>query len=217
MNISRLRLNSAFTLVELLIGMSLGLFVMAAVISCFVFLSRSMARLQLHQQFDAQGRRALLYFAQDARMAGSISFSPLLPTGSNFSFTIPTSSGTTNINYGYDSVSGTLTRTDLNTSSSVVLLNNLTSFRFDYYDSNRNLCVTAHRGQLLPFLAYYDVNDALIPSGQYPALANYLIGIKAVAMSFRTQSSASWNLTQPVFTYQMSSPRVILRNRRILP
>lgn len=183
------RPRSGFTLVELLVGMTLGLIVMAAVISCFVFLSRNLTRLQIQQKFDAQGRRALLYFAQDVRMASSISS----PTATSITLVLPTSSGsTTNVLYAYDASTGTLSRTPGFTGigTNPPLLTNLTSFAFNYYD---------------------------VYGYPYASLAFYTVGIKQISVNFTAQSSASWNLTQQAFNYQVNSARVILRNKPVLP
>ncbi len=188
MNLSRLRSNSGFTLVELLIGMTLTLVVMAGVISCFIFLSHNLSRLQIQQKFESQGRRALLYFAQDARMASAIT----TPTATSVTFVMPPGSGSPTVTYNYNSATGVLTRDPGFTGlgSNPPLLVSLTSFTFSYYDVYGN---------------------------PYPALTNYLIGIKQVSVSFNAQSPPSWNLTQPAFTYQVSSGRMILRNKAILP
>lgn len=191
----RFRQTAAFTLVELLIGMTLALIVMAGVISCFVFLSRNMARIQIQQRFEAQGRRALLYFSQDARMAIAITppTTASNPTSSSVTFVIPTSGGaTTNVTYNYDNVAGVLTRSPGFTGigSSPPLLVGLTGFALDYYDVNGN---------------------------SYPTLINYLAGIKQISMRFVAASPASWNSTQPSFNYQCSSARIILRNKTVLP
>ncbi|MEO6873486.1 MAG: prepilin-type N-terminal cleavage/methylation domain-containing protein [Opitutaceae bacterium] len=188
MSTIRDRAKSGFTLVELMVGMTLALIVMAAVISCFVFLSRNLARLQIQQKFESQGRRALLIFSQDVRMATAIS----TPTTESVSLSVVTPTGTTNVVYNYDFTSGTLTRTPgfSGVGTSPAMLINLTSFSFTYYD------VFGH---------------------PYPLLTNYLIGIKQVSMSFNARSSATWNLTQPPFNYQVNSARVILRNKPLLP
>ena len=65
--------RSGFTLVELLVGMTLALVVMTAVLSTFGFLGRNLNRLANQQQLESEGRRALAYFAQDVRMASGLS------------------------------------------------------------------------------------------------------------------------------------------------
>ena len=64
-----LQSRAGFTLVELLVGMSLALVVMTGVLSTFSFLGRNLNRLANQQKLESEGRRALAYFAQDVRMA----------------------------------------------------------------------------------------------------------------------------------------------------
>ena len=189
----RLRPDSGFTLVEVMIGMTLALMVAASVLVCFVFLSRNLTRLQTQQRFEAQGRRALLYFSQDVRMATSIT--SVTPTASSLTLTLPTSSSTTTVTYTYTSganATGTLARNPgfLGTSASPALLSNISSFSFSYYDRY---------------------------SSPYTTLSSYLNGIKQVSLTVTLQSPASWNSTQTLFTYQVSSGRIILRNKTVLP
>ncbi len=167
----------------MLVGMTLGLIVMAGVISCFVFLSRNLTRLQIQQKFESQARRTLLVFAQDARMAINVT----APTASSVTFILPAPASSP-VSYAYDSATGTFTRTTPTDANQTLI--NLTDFAFTYYDVYGN---------------------------PYPALTNYLIGIKQVSISFTAQSPASWNLTQPAFKYPVISSRIILRNKTTPP
>ena len=187
--------SGAFTLVELLIGMSLALVVMAGVISCFIFLSRSMARLQMQQKFEAQGRRALMYFSQDACLAFGVAPPTTLsaPTASTVTFVVPVAGGgTNNVTYSYNSAAGVLSRNQGFTGigSSPPLLVNLTDLSLQYFDAT---------------------------GAPYGALSAYLIGIKQVSMRFVAGSPPSWNQSQPPIAYQITSGRVILRNKPLLP
>jgi len=64
--------RAGFTLVELLVGMSLALVVMTGVLSTFSFLGRNLNRLANQQQLETESRRALSYFNQDVRMANAL-------------------------------------------------------------------------------------------------------------------------------------------------
>jgi prepilin-type N-terminal cleavage/methylation domain-containing protein len=64
--------RAGFTLVELLVGTSLALIIMAAVLSTFAFLGRNLNRLALQQKLESEGRQALAYFGQDVRAAGAV-------------------------------------------------------------------------------------------------------------------------------------------------
>ena len=62
----------AFTLVEVMIGATIGSFVLAGVLSTFLLLGRSGANIVAYTVMDTQTRRAIEEFAQDVRMASAI-------------------------------------------------------------------------------------------------------------------------------------------------
>jgi Tfp pilus assembly protein PilW len=63
---------AAFTLVEILIGSSLAMIVMIAVLSTFLMLGRSGANVANYSTMEMESRRALEEFSQDVRMAADI-------------------------------------------------------------------------------------------------------------------------------------------------
>ena len=167
--------------------MSLALMVMTAVFSSYLFLGRNLARLANQQTLQAQGQRALAYFAQDVRMASSLTS----PSASSMTLTLPT----TTVAYTYASSAGTLTRTPAS-GTALVLASNLQSFYFRYHDDTGSP---------------YDNG-----SSPYTTQTDYLTGIKQVSMSFSSRIGSSSNGTlTPV--YQAASPRLIIRNRQLLP
>lgn len=65
-----------FSLVEMMVAMSIGAFVIAGVVSSYVFLGRNLIRFSNQQQLAAQIQRTLPIFAQDVHAAtGVTSFS----------------------------------------------------------------------------------------------------------------------------------------------
>jgi Tfp pilus assembly protein PilW len=185
---------AAFTLVELLIGMTLSLTVMTAVLSAYTFMGRSLARITNQETLETASRRTLLYFAQDVRMANGISGTP---SASSVTLTLPTANSTRNITYHYNSggsattVSGysipanSLARIDVSASTGLTLHRNLLSCSFTYYDSSGN-----------PYTSY----------------TNYMTGLKQVMLSFTSQTGVSSTGTlTPVNT--VASPRLLLRNK----
>lgn len=127
------RQAAAYTLVELLIGVSLALTVMMSVLSTYLFLGRQLARLAHRQTLETEARRAILSFAQDMRGAVAVSN----PGDTSVILTVPTASSTMTVTYTYASGSdntGTLTRTP-SVGSAQVLLRYLSAFDFNYYDS----------------------------------------------------------------------------------
>src|SRR5687767_13905380 len=62
----------AFTLVELLIGVTLATVVTIAVMSTFLMIGRSGANIQNYSEMETHSRRALEELSQDVRMAKDI-------------------------------------------------------------------------------------------------------------------------------------------------
>ena len=186
--------SAAFTLVELLVGMTLSLTVMTAVLAAYTFLGRNLARITNQETLETASRRTLLMFGQDVRMASGISGTP---SASSFTLVLPTATSTRNITYHYNSgsspttVSGysvpanSLARIDVSASTGLTLHRNLLSCSFTYYDSSGN-----------PYTSY----------------TNYLTGLKQVMLTFSSQAglSSTGTLT-PVNT--VASPRLLLRNK----
>jgi Tfp pilus assembly protein PilW len=63
-----------FTLVEVLISSGLASFILAGVLTTFLFLGRSGANVQNYNDMEAQARHALEQFAQDTRQASAIAW-----------------------------------------------------------------------------------------------------------------------------------------------
>lgn len=66
--------KGGFTFVELMIGSSLGAFILAAVLSTFLFMGRSGANVQNYNDMEAQARKALELFAEDTRQASGVTW-----------------------------------------------------------------------------------------------------------------------------------------------
>ncbi len=198
MSTFRQKRRAAFTLVELLIGVSLSLLIMGAVLSSYVFLARNFTRslgvvygvssrttLTRLPTLEAQGRNTLAYFTQDVRMASGISGTP---SADGVTLILPTATGTTTVSYVYDALSRTLTRTWSGLPAQIVH-HSLLGCTFSYYDLSGN-----------PYTSY----------------ANYMLGVKQISVAFTAQGGDATNktLTQ---VYQSASPRLLLRNRSLLP
>jgi len=193
------RPRAGFTLVELLIGVSLSLMVMAAVLSSYVFLARNFTRslgvvftttsgnfTQVNRpSLETQGRQTLAYFSQDVRLASGIAGTP---SAAALTLTIPTATGSTTVAYSYDAVNQTLTRT-WSGMTGQVLHYNVLGCTFSYFDISGN-----------PYTTY----------------VNYLGGIKQLSVALTAQGGSARNqtLTQ---VYRSESPRLLLRNRSLLP
>lgn len=195
----RTRRNAGFTLVELMVGMSLALIVMSAVLSSYLFLGRNLTRLANQQTIETQGRRAQAFFAQDARLASGVSS----PTTTSLTFSIPAASGSTTVAYTYYAAATTVggvsipaysfvRRTPAASGTPMVLVQDIValSFAFKYYDGTGTEYTS-------------------------PSSADYRLGLKQVSFGYvaRTGSGANGTLT-PSYTAQ--SPRFALRNEGLL-
>ena len=183
----------AFTLTELLIGMTISLIVMTAVLTSYTFMGRNLFRLANQQTLQTQSRRTLQYFQQDVRMASGISGTP---SASSLVLILPTTSTstTTTVTWTYDSTAGTLTRTPAS-GTALTLLSNLKSSSFNYYDGSGNA-----------------FTSATLSAG------SYLLSIKQVSLSFTSQTGANADGTSSpqMANYQISTPRMTLRNQSFL-
>jgi len=179
---------AGFTFVELLVGMSLALMIMTAVLTTYVSLGRNFTRtlgLSSANQptLENQSRRTITAFTQDVRMAIGISGTP---SSSALTLIIPTSSGTTTVAYNYNSSTQKLTRTP-GGGTALVLHTNLLTCTFNYYDTSGN-----------PFATY----------------VNYANGIKQVSLTLTSQAGSNTNGTlTPV--YEADSSRLMFRNKSL--
>lgn len=204
----------AFTLVELLVGATLSAAVMAAVLSSYIYLGRSLARLSNQQTLETEARRTLGYFTQDVQSASDLADTVNL-SDTRMSLLVPTATGPTTITYYYNAtttpvsvtINGTavsmpatsLTRCVYNGTavSSLILLRNIT-------DNNS----TTPKDLVL---RYYDISG-----NEYTGYTSYLAGIKQLSLQFSTQLGNSGNGTRTL-VYRAASNRLILRNRGFLP
>ena len=118
--------SRGFTLVELMIAMSLSAVVFAAILSAYVFIGRNLTRLANLEQQEGQCRRLLNTFAKDVGMAMRVTTA----SDTQLTLTVPTASSTAPVVYNYSN--GTLTRTDA--TGATTLLTGVTAFDFNYYN-----------------------------------------------------------------------------------
>ena len=116
--------RTGFTLVEVLIGATLSSFILAGVLSTFVFLGRSGLNIQNYNDMESQARKALEIFAEDVRQASSITW----VSGTSVRLVISTST----VNYSYDSTAKTFVR-DAGLSTQKILITGVTTFEFKGY------------------------------------------------------------------------------------
>ena len=215
---SRPNARAGFTLLELLIGVSLSLIIMSAVLSSYVLLGRNFSRslgVSANDQppLDSQGRRTLAIFAQDVRMAGGFDttgVSPMVaPSATGLTLMVSTNAGPKYVTYYYNGPNASadvtfanftipanaLVRIDLNTNTAQTLHTHLLTCAFGYYDTS---------GQ-----SYAILDPTMVGFSSFS-------GIKQLSLAFTAQAGSATNgtLTQ---VYSSASPRLLLRNKQLLP
>jgi Tfp pilus assembly protein PilV len=95
------RPGKGFTLVEVLIAATLSTFVLAGVLSAFVFMGRTGFRSAGYSEMEAEVRRGLEVFAQDTRSATDVRWN----TAQSITLTVNGSP----VTYAYDTTSGSPT------------------------------------------------------------------------------------------------------------
>ncbi len=218
-----------------MVAMTLGAAVMAAVLTSYVTLSRNFTRSlgitsSTQPPLESQGRRTLTYFVQDVQLANGISGTP-----SNSSLTLvqPAGTGTKEITYYYNSSCTTATVVTIHGTNVTMPINSLTRVLYD------GTTVTAKTIQEnipppaspappathpLPALAdgcyfrYYDSSGNPYDNGSspYTTVTTYSEGIKQLSLNFSSQAGSKINGTlSPV--YPSASPRLLIRNKQLLP
>lgn len=95
-----------FTLVEVLVAATLGVFILAGVLAANLQVIRSGIRLTQYVEMDAQVRRALDFLSRDLRAASGVKWNG----ASDLTLTLPAGAGTTQVTYAWTAASGTFFR-----------------------------------------------------------------------------------------------------------
>lgn len=114
-----------FTLVEVMIGATLAAFILAGVMSTFLFLGRSGANIQNYNDMESQARTALELFAEDTRQASSITWI----TSEELYLTVNAQA----IYYYYDSTNQTFYRKVTSSGTPRALVTGITNFSYQAY------------------------------------------------------------------------------------
>jgi prepilin-type N-terminal cleavage/methylation domain-containing protein len=117
------RRNRAFTLVEVMVSATIASFILAAVITTFLFMGRSGANVQHYSDMEGQARKALEVFAQDVRQASAIAWT------SNQNVLLKVNG----IDIRYSYASGVFTRTNTSNGVAVNLMTGVSTFEFLAY------------------------------------------------------------------------------------
>lgn len=135
------RHNRAFTLVEVMVSATIASFILAAVITTFLFMGRSGANVQHYSDMEGQARKALELFAEDVRQASAIAWT----SNQNVLLTV----NGTGIRYSY--ASNILTRTNTSSGAATNLVTGISSFEFRAYNIT---------GAALPLVTATDLTNA---------------------------------------------------------
>ncbi|HRG56999.1 MAG TPA: hypothetical protein PLG56_13220 [Lacunisphaera sp.] len=123
-----------------MIGASLASFILAGVLSTFLFMGRSGANVNNYNDMEAQARKALEYFAEDTRQASGVVWSD--------ANTVALTVGSLRVTYQYIPTNRRFTRQEVVIATGVVnstrvLVTGITSFSFSAYNISGTLVPTS--------------------------------------------------------------------------
>lgn len=129
--------NRGFTLVEVMAASCLSSVVLMGLLSSFVLLGKNSYNAANYSMMEAESRRALEMFTQEARMADNVTWS----SSYMVTLSVVTSSGTQLVTYGYDNgTTGTTakcfyrkTGSATSTATPLILVRNVSDFAFRRY------------------------------------------------------------------------------------
>jgi type II secretory pathway pseudopilin PulG len=177
----------AFTLIEVMVSMTLTVIAMAGVLSSIIMMARSSYTVTNYADMEAESRRGLERFAQDVRSAQSITWN----STTSITLTVPTGD-TTNptytCTYGYDSYSNTFSR--FQGSQTTVLFTGIQSGTFEL------------KGYKIGGITAVDLTNLVIASND----------TKQIQLSLATQRTRA---TVGTTTQKVISARFILRNKPV--
>jgi len=129
------RRRGGFTLVEVMVGSTIGSFVLVGVLSAYLMLGRSGTLAYHYNGMSNDARRALDEFAQDVRMASAITWN----ASDSVTLTVPDryAANANQVTYSYSSASGTFFRRPGDAASAAgatILARNVTSTLFRRFD-----------------------------------------------------------------------------------
>jgi type II secretory pathway component PulJ len=193
---------SGFTLVEIMVATGLSAIIFAGILSAYLFLGRNLTRLVNTQEQGVASRRALQWFTTDLSAAIQILTTTTTPStttppsSSQIAITKPPRSATATsdiVTYVYNSSSGTLVRTETIVDPAATPSTSTTT--------------TSLLSHLTAFtMNYYDAGaNTVTPTS---------LVVKAVECTFTSATGTATSGT--LASYQMVSPRVVVRNKLAL-
>jgi Tfp pilus assembly protein PilW len=204
----RRRRTAGFTLVEIMIGSTISAFILAGILSTFLFMGRSGANVQNYSDMESQARKALEIFAEDSRQAAAITW----VSGNQIRFTINT------VNYhtytyanGATANTGTLTRV-VSVISGGAVVSTMTLLTGIVNPVARTV---SNGATCTPFFRGYNLNGVEFTAIQYASptateLATASSGTKQIQISMEATRTSR---TVVSATNTVLSARFILRNK----
>ncbi len=181
--------QAGFTIVEVMISAFIGAWILAAVLSTFLFMGRSGANVQNYNDMEQQARNALEYFAEDTRQASGVVWN----SASSVSLTV----GNNTVTYAFDSSTSRFSRTEVVTLTSVT--------------TSSRVLITGISSGTFAFTAYNIAgNIVAIDTAANRTAANGTT--KQIQLSLEC---ARRNTTVVAATNSVLSARFILRNKRV--
>lgn len=131
------RRRRGFTLVELLVAAGLAGFILSGILTTFVMLGRSGYNASNYSVMEAEARRALETFSEEARLASNITWN----SSNSVTLTVVGATGTYLVTYAYDPTTGggtskcfyRLPGAATSTSARRILVRNVSDFAFRRY------------------------------------------------------------------------------------
>jgi type IV pilus assembly protein PilW len=135
--------STGFTLVELMVAMTIGLIVLAAIYNIFTVQNKSFDVEEQITEMQQNARAAMDIMTREIRMAGydpnsNATAKIITATASTLSFNLDVPSDNTTITYAFDSGLKKITRTE-GGGGAQPLAENIQAMAFTYYDVNGNV------------------------------------------------------------------------------
>ncbi len=175
--------NRGFTLVELLVSMSLGLIVMLAVFSTYAYLGRNLTRLSYRSVLETQSRKFLVAFASDIRNAKNV----ISATSTTLALNVYNDSDfrgpkpLMKVEYKFDGTSLTSVTSNPNGTTPITVL-------FNYPLNTNSVDVLT----VIPSFSFlYYTSSGGNPVSQFNASVITPLSVKQVAVNFNLQAGAA--------------------------
>ncbi|MES2694413.1 MAG: prepilin-type N-terminal cleavage/methylation domain-containing protein [Verrucomicrobiota bacterium] len=179
--------SRGFTLVELLVATTLAGMVMLAMLSSYLFVGRSLARLAGYQALENEARKTLTYLRQDFAVAKAVK-NGTTPTSTTLTLVLPTGQ----VTYTY---ADKKLRRQATVGSTL-----------DFYLLNNSACECATFA-----FSYYTTTDGT-PDSQLSETTLIPYSIKQIEVRFTLESPATWP-KQRRTRFDAASSRFLIRNR----